>query len=102
MKKFLSMVLALAMVISCFSCVALAEDEIKITLNGKSLIMDQPPVIVEGRTLVPLRAIFEALGATVSWDDATKTAMGVLGSKTISLQIDNKVAKVDGKDVTLD
>ena len=50
--------LSVIMIISSFSCIAFAEDEIKIVLNGKALTMDQNPIIVEGRTLVPLRAIF--------------------------------------------
>ena len=102
MKKTLSLILCFIMIISCFSCVSFADSEIKIIVDGNALTMDQNPIIVEGRTLVPLRAIFEALGAKVEWDDATKTATGVLGATTVSLQINNTVAKVNGKDVTLD
>ena len=102
MKKLVSLILVFAMLVTCFSCVAFAEDEIKIMLNGKALTMDQPPVIVDSRTLVPLRAIFEGLGATVTWDDSTKTATGIKDGKEIKITIDNTVAKVDGKDVTLD
>ncbi|MBE7053620.1 MAG: hypothetical protein E7391_05020 [Ruminococcaceae bacterium] len=102
MKKLISLVLCLIMIVSCFSCVSFAESEIQIVVDGSYLTMDQSPIIVEGRTLVPLRAIFEALGATVTWDDTTKTATGVLGTTTVSLQIDNTQAKVNGKDVTLD
>ncbi|MBE7053557.1 MAG: hypothetical protein E7391_04700 [Ruminococcaceae bacterium] len=103
MKKVISVLLALIMTLSCFFCVNVFADEgIKVIINKKALTMDQMPVIVNGRTLVPLRAIFEALGATVGWDDATKTATGVLDDTTVSLQIDNTNAKVNGKDVTLD
>jgi len=49
---------------------------ITVILNGKKIIFDQPPIIVDGRTLVPLRAIFEAMGATVEWNESTKTATG--------------------------
>ena len=41
---------------------------IAIYINGKKQSYDQPPVIDNGRTLVPLRGIFESLGATVQWD----------------------------------
>ncbi|MBE7054331.1 MAG: hypothetical protein E7391_08720 [Ruminococcaceae bacterium] len=102
MKKILSVVLVLAMLVSSFSCVAFADDEIKILLDGTLLEMDQTPIIVDGRTLVPLRAIFEGLGALVTWDDSTKCATGIKDGKEIKITIDNKVAKVDGKDVTLD
>ena len=42
-------------------------------LNGATISFDQPPIIENGKTLVPLRAIFEALGAEVSWEPNTQT-----------------------------
>ena len=78
------------------------DDEIKISINGQYKTFDQMPVIIEGRTLVPMRAIFEALGATVGWDDATKTATGKTASTEVSLTIDKKDAKVNGATKTLD
>lgn len=51
---------------------------------------------------MPLRAIFESLGATVDWDQETKTVTGTQGDKIIKLQIDNKVATVNDVDVALD
>ena len=48
---------------------------IGVYVNGEVLDADTVPYIKNNRTLVPMRAIFEALGATVSWDDATKTAI---------------------------
>lgn len=47
-------------------------DEISIVVNGLKIQPQTPPVIVDGRTLVPLRAISEALGCDVAWDGATK------------------------------
>ena len=46
-----------------------------ILLNGEKIIMDSPSVIKEGRTMVPLNAISTALGADVSWDAQTRTAI---------------------------
>ncbi|MBE7052676.1 MAG: hypothetical protein E7391_00170 [Ruminococcaceae bacterium] len=104
MKKIISIILSVALILSCLgmTSVVLADDTIKVVINGENLNMDQPPVLTEGRTLVPVRAIFEALGAKVEWDDITKTATGVLGETKIEIQINNKVAKVNGKDITLD
>ncbi|ACI17184.1 MAG TPA: copper amine oxidase N-terminal domain-containing protein [Fervidobacterium sp.] len=45
----------------------------KIIIDGTELKIDANPVVVDGRTLVPLRGIFEALGAIISWDGNTKT-----------------------------
>ena len=50
-----------------------ATDTISVVVNGTEVIFDVPPQIINGRTMVPVRAIFEALGADVYWDDATKT-----------------------------
>ena len=103
MKKILCLVLTIALLISSLAFqTAFAEDDIKVLVNGKSLTMDQPPVLVNDRTLVPVRAIFEALGAKVDWNNDTNTATGVLGGTTVEIQIENTVAKVNGKDVTLD
>ena len=49
------------------------DGEISVFVNGEKLAFDQPPVIQQDRTLVPMRAIFEALGATVLWDESTQT-----------------------------
>lgn len=44
-----------------------------VLVNGEPVFFDQPPIILDGRTLVPVRAVVEKLGATVEWDDTTKT-----------------------------
>ena len=62
----------------------------------------QTPVIVNDRTLVPLRAIFEAMGAEVAWDDATKTVNATREDTTISLTIGSDQLYVNGEAVTID
>ena len=64
-----------------------AQKEIKILINGNELKVNQPPQIINGRTLVPMRAIFEALGAKVTWEDATKTAIGIKSSDEVRISI---------------
>ena len=78
------------------------EDNITITVNGENLSLDQNCVIVKDRTLVPLRAIFEALGANVDWDDATSTVTAVKDGKKISLTIGDKTLIAGGEAKTLD
>ena len=75
---------------------------IQVKLNGTYLNMDVPPTIIDGRTLVPLRAIFEALNADVVWDNNTKTVTGSKGSTTVVLKINSKTAQVNGKNTLLD
>lgn len=74
----------------------------RVVLNGQELSFDVPPTIEEGRTLVPMRAIFEALGAEVGWDGATRTVTAAKSQTTIRLTIGVKVAYRDGVSVTLD
>lgn len=73
-----------------------------VSYNGKKIEFDQIPVIEGGRTLVPLRAIFEKIGATIEWDDKTKTVTAIKGDTKIKLTINNKTATKNGETVTLD
>ncbi len=79
-----------------------APSEIQILVNDVKVEADVPPVIVDGRTLVPVRAIFEALGANVEWIAETRTAKAVRGEDTIEIQIDNTIMLVNGAEVALD
>lgn len=63
---------------------------------------DTPPTVVDGRTLVPVRAIFEAIGATVEWDNDTRTATGYRDGVIVSIQIGSTTAYVNGEARTLD
>jgi len=72
------------------------------TVNGASQTLDSPPVIKNGRTLVPIRAIIEALGGTVGWDGTTRKATVTLGKKTIALWIGKNAATVNGVSTLID
>lgn len=76
--------------------------EVKIYLDGNMLEFDQPPIIEDGRTLVPLRAIFEALGAHLDWDGETRTVTAQKEQLEIELQIGSKAAYVNNQPVELD
>jgi len=78
------------------------KSEIKVTLYGKKLSFDQPPVIENGRTLVPLRAIFEALNAEVAWDGETQTVRAIRYGTYIELQIGSNEIKVNNEIKILD
>ena len=74
----------------------------RVMLNGQQLSFDVPPTIESGRTLVPLRTIFEAMGATVNWNAASSTVKATKGSSTITLPVGSRTATVNGKNVSLD
>lgn len=73
-----------------------------VVLNGTHLIFDTPPVIDNGRVLIPLRAIFEPLGAAVNWDSTSQTVTAVKGYQTIQLKIGARTASNNGKSIDLD
>ncbi|PKM77573.1 MAG: hypothetical protein CVU90_06915 [Firmicutes bacterium HGW-Firmicutes-15] len=73
-----------------------------VTLNGRQLSFDVPPVVVEGRTLVPLAVIFNALGATVNWDANTHVVTAQKGSVEIALQAGQKQVSKNGQPIILD
>lgn len=76
--------------------------EVKVYLDGNMLEFDQPPIIEDGRTLAPLRAIFEALGADVGWDGETSTVTAQKEQVEIELQIGSKAAYINNQPVELE
>ncbi|MBO4898287.1 MAG: RICIN domain-containing protein [Clostridia bacterium] len=75
---------------------------VSVVIDKKPVVFDQPPIIQNGRTLVPLRAIFEALGAEVSWNNDTKTVKATKGNKIIKITIGYNKLYVSGRTVELD
>ncbi|MFE1242971.1 stalk domain-containing protein [Fictibacillus sp. NPDC058756] len=73
-----------------------------VSINGVKQVYDQPPVIHNGRTLVPLRGIFEKLGATVQWHQSTQTITAVKGDIDVWLKLGSKNVKVNGVSKTID
>jgi hypothetical protein len=101
MKKvivsLLVLVFLLALAVSGF-----AADPIKVNINGYLLNSDVPAQNINGRVLVPVRAIFEALGATVEFDSVTSTVIGKKGNITVQLPINSKIATKNGQRMNLD
>ncbi|MFP5528344.1 copper amine oxidase N-terminal domain-containing protein [Peptococcus simiae] len=64
---------------------ALPAHAANVVVKDKPLYLSQPAFIESGRTFVPMRAIFEALGATVNWDGTTRTVTGILNGKVVTL-----------------
>ena len=75
---------------------------VKVKLDSTYLTFDVAPQIIEGRTMVPLRAIFEALGAEVNWDDATKTVTATRDGVIVSLTVGKNEMQKDSETVALD
>jgi len=92
MKKLLTILLIL-MAIGVFTTSAIAANtpqpnNIRVIVSGQEVVFtDQQPVIIDGRTLVPVRDVFEAMSFDVDWDEATSTALLKRDSISITIQI---------------
>jgi len=75
MRRLILSILALVLVAGIFSPATLRANEINVTVDGVAVDFEgQPPAIVSGRTLVPVRGVFEHLGFDVEWEQDTQTA----------------------------
>ncbi|HBV99492.1 MAG TPA: hypothetical protein DEF36_20935 [Desulfotomaculum sp.] len=77
------------------------DTKVKVYVNGQTPIFDVAPRIVEGRTLVPVRFIAEALNANVTYDQDTET-VNIQGQANIRMKIKSRIALVNGQEVELD
>lgn len=75
---------------------------IGVIVKGKLVKFDVPPVVKYGRTLVPFRAITEALGAEVSYDPETLTVTVTKGDIEVVLTLGSTIAIVNGEEVEMD
>ena len=94
-KKVFALALAAALSIGAAGAASLVVD-------GAVVPSDVAPVVVNGRTLVPVRALFESLGATVDWDETTQTVTATKEDTVISMQIGSTAASVNGTAQVLD
>lgn len=119
MKKLISVLLSMCMLLSLTLTACAAEETqtesettiiLKIgspamTVNGKNIPIDEQgtvPVIVNGRTLLPVRAVVEQMGGTVAWNGETQEVTLTYGKDEIKLTIDRPSAMLNGEEKTLD
>ncbi len=103
MKRIFTFLLTAVLLLSMVPAVITAQDEtISVILDGSALSFDVPPMLVNDRTMVPVRAIFTALGAEVDWDEESQTAVSIRDGITIRIQIGNALMEVDDTSVPLD
>lgn len=102
-KRFIAFISLLAFFCAALPAPpALANGDIKVLVNDSLISFDQPPAIENERVLVPLRAIFESLGAGVSYDEKSRTVFAEKGDIEISLAVGESRASVNGAAVELD
>ena len=110
-KIAVSILCALVLCVSALAAdgdivVSLRLGEELMTVNGRETEIDPgrgtKPLIVNERTLVPIRAVIEAFGGTVGWDGATRSAILEMNGDTVRLVLDSTTAYLNGEAKTLD
>lgn len=105
MKRIASALLGVSLlwaVVQPLPPVHAASSQIKIYIDGSELQADQGPAVINYRTLVPLRAIFEALDAKVTWNSRTETIVAQKGDTTVTLALGSNVATINNTTVYMD
>lgn len=96
MKKIISIILCLSIVlVTCFTLSSFSADEIYVEFDGTQMSFDVNPQVINGRTMLPMRAVFEKIGALVKWDSDTQTISARKGSKTVNLAIGSDTLTID-------
>jgi len=91
-------VIAFAMILNDDVDAVETIDDIKLVVDGKDITERANPVLIENRTMVPIRFISEEIGAKVTWDPEERTVLVVKDNRSVFLRIDSHfVTYDDGK-----
>ena len=98
MKKLSLIILSLLMVLNLLG----AAESIEVYIDGDKLVFDVEPEIVNNRTMVPLKIIFDELEMAVKWDGVMRKVTATKEDLTIELIIDSDISYVNGNKVVID
>lgn len=101
-KKILIALMSLGIVFNTCAFTGYADVGITVTLNGDKIEFDVQPQLIDDRTMVPLRKIFEAMGAVVDWDNDTQTVTATKDDKVVTAKINDRNLYINGVAKTLD
>ena len=103
-KLLVSSIIATLLLLSSLAVFAVDDNTVmNVYVNGKAVIWtDAKPFIADGRTLIPLKAVAENLGAEVSWNNESSTAKVILGQKVVELPVGKAYGYVNGEKVEID
>ena len=87
-KRIFAMILSMMLVMPLGVC---AEEYAEVVLNGQKIAFDVPAQIINGRTMVPMRAIFENLGATVQWVEEHQLIIATRKTAFVTMKIGSDV-----------
>ena len=102
--KLTRIIVALVISLLCLipTVSAYSEKVISLEIDGTVIRTEVPPTVIGGRTMVPVRDIFEACGANVTWDPATKKITGSKGGKNVVMQVGSNKLYMNSSVATMD
>ncbi|MGQ0569345.1 MAG: copper amine oxidase N-terminal domain-containing protein [Armatimonadota bacterium] len=100
--RFFALAVGLVLALATVPAVDVQAQAIQVIVDGQPIAFDQPPIVIGGRVLVPLRGVFERLGAFVQWDPRTNVVSAARGDTQVQLTIGSRQAFVNGRVVSLD
>ena len=102
--KLTRIIVALVISLLCLipTISAYSEKVISLEIDGTVIRTEVPPTVIGGRTMVPVRDIFEACGANVTWDPATKKITGSKGGKNVVMQVGSNKLYMNSSVATMD
>lgn len=101
-KKVLSVLVLLLAIIITLNCHALAQENIRVFVDGVQVEFDEQPQLIGGRAMVPLRATFNALGASVIWDEESQTITAYNEAYIVRATVNQMVMTVNGEERQMD
>ena len=100
MKKIFFVFALICMVL--FSCVAMHASDVTVYVNGVSVASDVSPTIINDRTMLPFRAICEAMQCIVDWQAVTSTAIVNGNNITVTAQPSNAIMRLTENSISRD
>jgi hypothetical protein len=94
----------LLLLAAALSVTSAFANRIVVLVDGKPVAFKEnaQPMIYRGRVMVPMRGIFEALGATLTYDPTTRTVVAQRNNESVELTFGSKIAKKNGAEILLD
>lgn len=104
MRKFTGpWIIILCLFLCGFTFTEFTSSEPLVYVRGEYIFFDQPPLVENGRLLLPIRAVSERLGAKVVWDTKTQETTLTKDQLVLTLKIGEKIIRInDGRRIPLD
>lgn len=101
MKKIIRLLFLVMLTVSV-AVTAFSNDTIHVKIDGNYIDFDVLPQIFDGRTMVPVRTIFEKMGAAVEWNENTNTAVCTKGNTVVKVKVNHMDMHINNQVIWMD